>query len=248
MAAYAHSAFSLAPHSPISPTIIPSIKQDQHKSVLHPRLAVFLGIAKCWHLPLLFCRALSVAPALWSASRCILTLFIEFLSDPKGIWSLQKRLSVTEVFLTFVWSCSAAWLSFNLMDCLMSRWLLNYTPQATLIRLSTVNCINIYMINWSLRLSGAYLDPSLLLIAWIINATILTLLSCMIIPRLAIVKETSGLKSIFSATSFISLMSLLFQLHLTGENDNLISINSIDSIRTLGTGCGESQCLMSYGT
>lgn len=38
-------------------------------------------------------------------------------------------------------------------------------------------------------------------------------------PRIAIMKETSLSISVFSIASFISMVSLLLQLHLTREND-----------------------------
>jgi len=101
----------------------------------------------------------------------------------------------------------------------MSRWLLNYTPQATLVRLLTINSINAYITSWVLYLSGGSEDPRLLLPAWISIATTLTFLYHVTHPRLAILKETSLSISVFSIASFISMVSLLLQLHLTRAND-----------------------------
>ncbi|TGO46742.1 hypothetical protein BOTNAR_0568g00030 [Botryotinia narcissicola] len=53
----------------------------------------------------------------------------------------------------------------------MSRWLLNYTPQATIVRLLTINLINAYTTSWILYLSGGSGDPHLLLPAWICIAS-----------------------------------------------------------------------------
>ena len=128
-------------------------------------------------------------------------------------------------------SCSG-YLSFYFTDCLMSRWfvspipssttsltsaprLLNYTPQATLVRLLTVNALNAYITSWVLYLSGGSEDPRLLLPAWISIAATLTLLYHLTHPRLAILKETSLSISVFSIASFISMVGLLLQLHLT---------------------------------
>lgn len=197
---------------------------DQKDSVLHPRVAVLLGVAKHWHFPLLFCRALSTAPAAWWGLRCALTFMGELLLDPEGSdacqpWSVERRFRVTEVFLAVLWCLCSGYLSFYFTDCLMSRWLLNYTPQATLVRLLTINSINAYITSWVLYLSGGSEDPRLLLPAWISIASTLTFLYHLTHPRLAILKETSLSISVFSIASFISMVSLLFQLHLTRAND-----------------------------
>jgi len=136
-----------------------------------------------------------------------------------GHWSVERRFRVTEVFLAVLWCCASAYLSFYFTDCLMSRWLLNYTPQATLVRLLTINSVNAYITSWVLYLSGGSEDPRLLLPAWISIATTLTFLYHVTHPRLAILKETSHSISVFSIASFISMVSLLLQLHLSRAND-----------------------------
>lgn len=189
---------------------------------MHPRVAVLLGVDKRWHFPLLFCRALSTAPAAWWGLRCALTFLGELLLDGDVVgepWSVERRFRVTEVFLAVLWCCASAYLSFYFTDCLMSRWLLNYTPQATLVRLLTINSMNAYITSWVLYLSGGSEDPRLLLPAWISIASTLTLLYHLTHPRLAILKETSLSISVFSIASFISMVSLLLQLHLTRAND-----------------------------
>jgi hypothetical protein len=54
----------------------------------------------------------------------------------------------------------------------MSRWLLNYTPQATIVRLLTVDAINGYLTSWVLHLTGGFDDPRLILPAWIVISTV----------------------------------------------------------------------------
>ncbi|CZR64115.1 uncharacterized protein PAC_14012, partial [Phialocephala subalpina] len=213
-----------SPYTVSSPPNLHPAEPDQKDSVLHPRVAVLLGVEKHWHLPLLFCRALSTAPAAWWGLRCAFTFLGELLLDESGQdieapWSVEKRFRVTEVFLAVLWCCSSAWLSFYFTDCLMSRWLLNYTPQATLVRLLTINSVNAYITSWVLYLSGGSEDPRLLLPAWISIASTLTFLYHLTHPRLAILKETSLSISVFSIASFISMVSLLLQLHLTRAND-----------------------------
>jgi hypothetical protein len=54
----------------------------------------------------------------------------------------------------------------------MSRWLLHYTPQATIVRLLTVDAINGYLTSWVLHLTGGFEDPRLILPAWIVISTV----------------------------------------------------------------------------
>ena len=94
---------------------------DTKTSVLHPRVAVLLGVEKHWHFPLLFCRALSTAPAAWWGLRCALTFMGELLMEESlneglsGVngtaapWSVEKRFRVTEVFLAVLW----VWILFS---------------------------------------------------------------------------------------------------------------------------------------
>jgi hypothetical protein len=71
--------------------------------------------------------------------------------------------------------CGASgYLSFFFTDCLMSRWLLHYTPQATIVRLLTVDAINGYLTSWVLHLTGGFEDQRLILPAWIVISTVRT--------------------------------------------------------------------------
>ncbi len=54
----------------------------------------------------------------------------------------------------------------------MSRWLLNYTPQATIVRLLTVDAINGYVTSWVLHMTGGFEDPRLILPAWVVISTV----------------------------------------------------------------------------
>jgi hypothetical protein len=70
---------------------------------------VLLGVEKRWHFPLLFCRALSTAPAVWWGLRCALTFLGELLrasgedAEVGKPWSVERRFRVTEVFLAVLW-------------------------------------------------------------------------------------------------------------------------------------------------
>ncbi|KAI9674988.1 MAG: hypothetical protein M1817_001394 [Caeruleum heppii] len=230
-------------HLPSHPTTSP----------LHPRVAVILGVSRCWHIPLLLCRALSILPSTWWGLRCALTFLAELVlvretssagtADPRrwgwgwdavgyergsvdsgAVWDAEKRFRITEVALAALWCCASAYLSYFFTDCLMSRWLVNYAPQATLVRLLTVNAVNAYITSWVLFLAGASEDPRLLLPAWISIASTLTVLYHVTQRKINIKKETSASISVFSIVSSISMCALLVQLHLARENDPVVPL------------------------
>jgi len=144
-----------------------------------------------------------------------------------GPWSVEKRYRVTEVLLAVLWCSASAYLSFFFTDCLMSRWLLYYTPQATIVRLLTINSINAYITSWFLFLSGGSDDPRLLLPAWIIIATTLTFCYHLTQRKINIRRETSASISVFSIASFISMVCLLLQLHLTRAHEPSVPLFSL---------------------
>ncbi|KAL1843880.1 hypothetical protein VTK73DRAFT_2705 [Phialemonium thermophilum] len=126
----------------------------------------------------------------------------------------ESRLRLTETSLAVIWCGASGYLSFFFTDCLMSKWLLNYTPQATVVRLLTINVVNGYLTSWVLYLTGGVQDARLVLPAWIAIATILTVLYHLTQRNINIRKETSMSISVFSIASFISMVALLAQLHL----------------------------------
>jgi len=195
-----------------------------------------LGVAKPYHLPLLFCRALSTAPAAWWGIGCALALAAEIFSlsaadegDGKrwsisyrgGPWPMERRFKVTETSLSVLWCCASAYLSFFFIDCLMSRWLLNYTPQATLIRLLATASTNAYITSWVIYLFGASNSSRQMLPAWISIASTLTVLYHLTQRNINIRRETSASISVFSIASFISMITLLLQLYATREDDDI---------------------------
>ncbi|OBT99223.2 hypothetical protein VE01_02594 [Pseudogymnoascus verrucosus] len=208
---------------PTAPTSRQDPRQDtRRRSVLHPSIAVLLGVNTHWHIPLLICRGLSTLPAAWWGLRCLLTFVGEVMVEGEegegGVWSVERRFRVTEVFLALLWCGASAYLSFFFTDCLMSRWLVHYTPQATLVRLLTINSINAYITSWVLYLSGGSEDPRQLLPAWISIASTLTVAYHTTQRHINIRRETRETISIFSLASFASMALLLIQLHLSRVN------------------------------
>ncbi|TEA20240.1 N-glycosylation protein eos1 [Colletotrichum sidae] len=124
----------------------------------------------------------------------------------------------TEMGLGLMWCGASAYLSFFFTDCLMSRWLINYTPQATIIRLLTINSTNAFLTERILTFSGGFEDPRLLLPGWVTIATTLTIAYHITQRSINIEKETSTSINIFSIASFISMVSLLAHLHYNGSD------------------------------
>ncbi|KAI6089375.1 N-glycosylation protein-domain-containing protein [Hypoxylon rubiginosum] len=188
-------------------------------SLLQPRVAVALGIPKRWHHTLSACRLLSVVPPFCWGLRYALRFLVADLSRPSnrdnGRNTPASDLRLTETALAIIWCCASAYLAFFFTDCLMSRWLINYTPQATVVRLFTTSCAFAYLTSWIVYLVDGSKDPGLLLPAWIGIATILTTCYHFTQRKIKIRKETFASISVFSIASFISMVALLLHSHST---------------------------------
>jgi hypothetical protein len=113
---------------------------------------------------------------------------------------------------------ASGYLSFFFTDCLMSRWLLNYTPQATVVRLLSINAVNAYVTLTVLSLAGGFRDSRLLLPGWIGIATTLTVCYHITHQKINIRKETSTSLNVFSIASYISMLTLLVHIHVYQPN------------------------------
>ncbi|KAI0886084.1 N-glycosylation protein-domain-containing protein [Annulohypoxylon maeteangense] len=189
-------------------------------SLLQPRVAVALGVPKRWHHTLSACRLLSIVPPIFWGIRFTLRFLLADLlrlSDHRdyGRDTTVFTLRLTETALAIIWCCASAYLAFFFADCLMSRWLINYTPQATVVRLLTISCAFAYLTSWVVYLTGGSQDPGLLLPAWVGIATILTTCYHFTQRKIKIRKETFASISVFSIASFISMVALLFHSHWT---------------------------------
>ncbi|KAI0172390.1 N-glycosylation protein-domain-containing protein [Hypoxylon sp. FL1284] len=185
-------------------------------SLLQPRVAVALGIPKRWHHTLTACRLLSIVPPFCWGLRYALRFLVADLSRPPSD-PRSSDLRLTETALAMIWCFASAYLAFFFTDCLMSRWLINYTPQATVVRLLTINCAFAYLTSWIVFLAGGSHNPGLLLLAWILIATILTLCYHFTQRKIKIRKETFASISAFSIASFISMVALLLHSHSTRD-------------------------------
>jgi hypothetical protein len=160
----------------------PNLESDSavtKPTLLQPRVAAVLGVPKLWQKALFACRLLSIAPAIWwglpNGIRFLMLLqqlLFDGDSAQKAARNEEMTLHLMETSLATIWCAAAAYLSFFFTDSLMSRWLVNYTPQASVVRLLTINALNAYLTSWVLYLSGGSEDAHLLLPAWIAIATV----------------------------------------------------------------------------
>ncbi|KAK7513276.1 N-glycosylation protein-domain-containing protein [Phyllosticta citriasiana] len=192
------------------------------KPAVHPQVAGLLGVNRRWHVPLLCSRALACAPAIYWFMGHSSTFLDLLLGEIRGqrVYGGEDEgtLVLTEVGLALLWCATSGYLSFYFLDCLMSRWLLNYAAPATLVRLWTVVAINFFTTSRWLRLSGASSSPHLLLPAWICIATTLTLLYVFTHRHVNIRRETrAALRAFWFATS-VSLFVLLLHRHVERES------------------------------
>ncbi|KAI0454078.1 N-glycosylation protein-domain-containing protein [Xylaria acuta] len=188
-------------------------------SLLQPRVAVLLGLPKHWYRTLSICRLLCLVPCFWWGVRIALRFLVaQVLRRLHHVETDEEEeeaasLMLTETLLAALWCLASATLAFYFTDCLMSRWLINYTPQATVVRLLTISCVFAYLTSWIVYLTGGTKDPRLLLPAWIGIATILTACYHYTQRKVPIRKETFASISVFSIASFISMVALLVDIN-----------------------------------
>ncbi|KAH7176298.1 N-glycosylation protein-domain-containing protein [Dactylonectria macrodidyma] len=206
------------------PLVATASSSSVHPSLLQPRVAVVLNVPPPWHPWLFALRLVSVLPAVWWGLPSALQLLLRVLPGPELVivvgtgqaalsLDADARYALTETGLATIWCFASGYLSFFFTDCLMSRWLINYTPQATMVRLLTINAINAYITANVLSIAGGFQDPRLLLPGWIGIATTLTVLYHITHQKINIRKETSTSMNVFSIASFISMVTLLAHMH-----------------------------------
>ncbi|KAI1176346.1 N-glycosylation protein-domain-containing protein [Nemania sp. FL0916] len=199
-------------------------------SLLQPRVAVLLGLPKRWYRTLSICRLLCLIPCFWWGVRIALRFLVALalqrlnrtgvnigiktsIGNGSGDELAPPSLWLTETLLAGLWCLASATLAFYFTDCLMSRWLINYTPQATVVRLLTISCVFAYLTSWIVHVAGGANDPRLLLPAWICIATILTACYHFTQRNVPIRKETFASISVFSIASFVSMLALLLDIN-----------------------------------
>ncbi|KAI1354045.1 N-glycosylation protein-domain-containing protein [Xylaria sp. FL0043] len=186
-------------------------------SLLQPRVAILLGLPKRWYRTLFLCRLLCLVPCAWWGTRLSLRFLVARVLRRRNRVEPydDASLRLIETGLALLWSTAAAVLAYYFTDGLMSRWLINYTPQATVVRLLTVSCVFAYLTSWIVYVMGGSQDPQLLLPAWIGISTILTACYHFTQRKVPIHKETFTSISIFSIASFISMLVLLYDSYIT---------------------------------
>ncbi|EEU47570.1 uncharacterized protein NECHADRAFT_92123 [Fusarium vanettenii 77-13-4] len=168
-----------------------------HPSLLQPRVAVVLNVPPPWHPWLFTLRLVSILPALWWGLPSALQLLIRILPGPELVVVVPSATAGTKE-----------------LSVEADARLINYTPQATMVRLLTINACNAYITAGVLSLAGGFQDPRLLLPGWIGIATTLTVMYHITHQKINIRKETSTSINVFSIASFLSMVTLLAHMHL----------------------------------
>ncbi|RPB23834.1 hypothetical protein L211DRAFT_225081 [Terfezia boudieri ATCC MYA-4762] len=110
--------------------------------------------------------------------------------------------------------CLSAYFSFLFIDSMMLRWLIYYTPWATLVRLVSICTINVYITSWILTLAGTTMNPRMLLPAWIFIACVLITAYYITQRNIKVVRSIYNPIAIFIAVAcFVSMSVLLIELH-----------------------------------
>ncbi|GJD03933.1 hypothetical protein ColKHC_12758 [Colletotrichum higginsianum] len=192
------------PDADDNPPSYPSYPPDLalSSSLLEPRIAVVLNVPKPWRPWLFACRLLSIFPAIFWALQPALTLLVQII--PVAVPGGKKAVDAA--------AASGVGVGVGVGG------LINYTPQATIIRLLTINATNAFLTERILTFSGGFEDPRLLLPGWVTIATTLTIAYHITQRSINIQKETSTSINIFSIASFISMISLLAHLHYNGSD------------------------------
>ncbi|KJZ79366.1 hypothetical protein HIM_01517 [Hirsutella minnesotensis 3608] len=203
-----------------------------YPSILQPRVAVVLKVPQLWHPWLFALRLCSILPALWWGLPAGLQLLLHLLPGSGRIlvvrpgWNESPTrcdadpshhegavpFALTEGALATLWCFACGYLSFFFTDCLMSRWLINYTPQATIVRLLSINAVNAYLTLSVLSMTGGFKDDRLLLPGWIGIATTLTVCYHITHQKINIRKETITSINVFSFASYITMITLVIHL------------------------------------
>ncbi|KAI5464322.1 hypothetical protein BGZ63DRAFT_439482 [Mariannaea sp. PMI_226] len=186
---------SLPPPHVTTPSHPSASEHAVHPSLLQPRVAVVLNVPPPWHPWLFALRLVSVLPALWWGLPSLLQLLLRILPGPE--------------LVVVAGGPGSPMLSLD-----ADVRLINYTPQATMVRLLTINAINAFMTARVLSAVGGFQDPRLLLPGWIGIATTLTMLYHVTHQKINIRKETSTSINVFSIASYITMVTLLVHMYL----------------------------------
>ncbi|KAJ6264120.1 hypothetical protein Dda_0262 [Drechslerella dactyloides] len=181
---------------------------------LHPRIAVALGVDRRYHKWLMLARAASTLPAAAGFARCLFAGLEawEQRSSPKSAGA-EFMTTAKDILLAAAWTFGAGYQCFHFTDSLMTRWLVNYTPLATLVRLITITGIIAYFISGAHYCFGVKSDARMLLPAWITIFCTIGIGVHIVRMRISEYRELSTSITAFAALSFATMLVLLQDSH-----------------------------------
>ncbi|KAF2757306.1 hypothetical protein EJ05DRAFT_385789 [Pseudovirgaria hyperparasitica] len=200
-------------------------KRTKSVSALHPQVAVILGVPKVWHVFLqgarLMAMSYSITCCYWSLQIFFDLVFVYSTTPPRlelreteNGWTLERRLEVACVLLAALWCSASAYLSFFFTDCLMSRWLLNYTPFATLLRLGMTDFLLGYVPKLALARLGAFKVPSRLVPSWILITLTVAIAYHLTHDLTSIKRETEATRKVLLFAMTVTLFGLILPHHV----------------------------------
>ncbi|KAF3084318.1 hypothetical protein TWF102_011964 [Orbilia oligospora] len=181
---------------------------------LHPRIAVALGVDRRYHKWLMLARAGSTLPCALGFVKCVYAGWEEWEGRGLRVRSaVEFSTTMKEILLAAAWILGAGYQCFRFTDSLMTRWLVNYTPLATLVRLISITGIIAYFISGAHYCLGVKSDARMLLPAWIMIYCTIGIGFHIVRMRISEYREVSTSITVFTGLSFATMMILLQDSH-----------------------------------
>ncbi|RVD90176.1 uncharacterized protein DFL_001152 [Arthrobotrys flagrans] len=181
---------------------------------LHPRIAVALGVDRRYHKWLMLARAGSTLPCALGFVKCVYAGWEEWEGRGLRVRSaVEFSTTMKEIVLAAAWILGAGYQCFRFTDSLMTRWLVNYTPLATLVRLISITGIIAYFISGAHYCLGVKSDARMLLPAWIMIYCTIGVGFHIVRMRISEYREVSTSITVFTGLNFATMMVLLQDSH-----------------------------------
>ncbi|EPS36754.1 hypothetical protein H072_9650 [Dactylellina haptotyla CBS 200.50] len=180
---------------------------------LHPRIAVALGVDRRYHKWLMLARAASTLPCALGFAKCLYAGWEEWERRKLGRENPEFATMMKEVILAAAWTFGAGYQCFRFTDSLMTRWLVKYTPLATLVRLISITGIIAYFISGAHYCLGVKSDTRMLLPSWIMIFCTIGVGFHIMRMRISEYRELSTSITVFAGLCFSTMVILLEDSH-----------------------------------
>ncbi|KAK6502315.1 hypothetical protein TWF506_002896 [Arthrobotrys conoides] len=159
-------------------------------------------------------RAGSTLPCAVGFLKCVYAGWEEWEGrGPRVRSAVEFSTTMKEIVLAAAWILGAGYQCFRFTDSLMTRWLVNYTPLATLVRLISITGIIAYFISGAHYCLGVKSDARMLLPAWIMIYCTIGIGFHIVRMRISEYREVSTSITVFTGLSFATMILLLQDSH-----------------------------------